>query len=177
MSSGRIGWVLAAAVAAFLLGASAAFGQGGGPAGDAEAAAAPEPSSPAEPASARGEGVGTEAANREDGKEAEAGQQVDTQAAVAAGFTRSPSKNNTYTTFGFELKPISNIVLKVDHMWVSNAVDDRPLGDELAIQRAIRPIAGATLTTQAVNAAVRRVLALDQVLEGYGPAANGLGAP
>ena len=54
---------------------------------------------------------------------------------------------------------------------------DRPLGDELAIQRAIRPIAGATLTTQAVNAAVRRVLALDQVLEGYGPAANGLGAP
>ena len=50
-------------------------------------------------------------------------EKVDTQAAVAAGFTRSPSKNNTYTTFGFELKPISNIVLKVDHMWVSNAVD------------------------------------------------------
>ena len=50
-------------------------------------------------------------------------EKVDTQAAVAAGFTRNPSRNNTYTTFGFELKPISNIVLKVDHMWVSNAVD------------------------------------------------------
>ena len=44
----------------------------------------------------------------------------------------------------------------------------RPLGDDLAIHRAIRPIAGATLTTHAVNAAVRRVLALDQVLEGRG---------
>lgn len=54
---------------------------------------------------------------------------------------------------------------------------DKPLGDDLAIQRAIRPIAGATLTTQAVNSAVRRVLALDRVLEGYGPAGEGLGAP
>ena len=50
-------------------------------------------------------------------------EKVDTQAAVAAGFTRSPSKNNTYTTFGVELKPISNIVVKVDHMWVSNDAD------------------------------------------------------
>ena len=50
-------------------------------------------------------------------------EKVDTQAAVAAGFTRSPSRNNTYTTFGFELKPISNIVLKVDRMWVGNAAD------------------------------------------------------
>lgn len=41
---------------------------------------------------------------------------------------------------------------------------DKPLTDELAIQRSIRPIAGATLTSGAVNAAVRRVLALDQVL-------------
>ena len=54
---------------------------------------------------------------------------------------------------------------------------DKPLGDDVAIHRAIRPIAGATLTTQAVNAAVRRVLALDQVLEGYGPSGAGLGAP
>ncbi len=43
--------------------------------------------------------------------------------------------------------------------------ENRPLGDDLAIQRSIRPIAGATLTTRAVNAAVRRILALDQVLE------------
>ena len=50
-------------------------------------------------------------------------EKVDTQAAVAAGFTRSPSKNNTYTTFGVELKPIPGIVVKVDHMWVSNAAD------------------------------------------------------
>ena len=42
---------------------------------------------------------------------------------------------------------------------------EQPLSDDLAIMRAIRPIAGATLTTRAVNAAVRRVLALDQVLE------------
>ena len=44
--------------------------------------------------------------------------------------------------------------------------DAKPLGDDLAIQRAIRPIAGATLTARAVNAAVRRILALDRVLEG-----------
>lgn len=41
----------------------------------------------------------------------------------------------------------------------------RPLDAELELQRAIRPIAGATLTARAVNDAVRRVLAIDQVLE------------
>ena len=50
-------------------------------------------------------------------------EKVDTHAALAAGFTRDPGRNNTYTTFGIELKPIPNIVLKVDHMWVNNAVD------------------------------------------------------
>ena len=44
----------------------------------------------------------------------------------------------------------------------------KPLGDDLAIQRAIRPIAGATLTAHAVNEAVRRVLALDRVLGATG---------
>lgn len=39
------------------------------------------------------------------------------------------------------------------------------LNDDLAVQRAIRPIAGATLTAGATNAAVRRVLAIDRVLE------------
>ena len=43
---------------------------------------------------------------------------------------------------------------------------DRPLADDLALNRAIRPIAGATLTARAVNAAVRRVLAVDAVLGG-----------
>ena len=52
---------------------------------------------------------------------------------------------------------------------------ERPLGDDIAIHRAIRPIAGGTLTTRAVNAAVRRVLALDQVLEGRGPGGAGRG--
>ena len=43
--------------------------------------------------------------------------------------------------------------------------DQQPLGDDLTLQRAIRPIAGATLTVIAANAAVRRVLAIDHVLE------------
>lgn len=41
----------------------------------------------------------------------------------------------------------------------------RTLDEELAINRAIRPIAGATLTARAANAAVRRVLAIDAILE------------
>ena len=40
------------------------------------------------------------------------------------------------------------------------------LTDDVMVQRAIRPIAGATLTAGATNAAVRRVLATDSVLEG-----------
>ena len=50
-------------------------------------------------------------------------EKVDTHTALAAGFTRDPGRNNTYTTFGIELKPISNIALKVDHMWVNNSAD------------------------------------------------------
>ena len=48
--------------------------------------------------------------------------------------------------------------------------DRRHLDDDLALQRAIRPIAGATLTANATNAAVRRVLAIDLVLEADGAA-------
>lgn len=40
----------------------------------------------------------------------------------------------------------------------------RRLDDDLGISRAIRPIAGATLTSRAATAAVRRVLAIDEVL-------------
>ena len=43
--------------------------------------------------------------------------------------------------------------------------DQKLLDEELTLQRAIRPIAGATLTANAANAAVRRVLAIDQILE------------
>jgi hypothetical protein len=45
---------------------------------------------------------------------------------------------------------------------------DRPLNEDLAVNRAIRPIAGATLTARATNAAVRRVLAIDEILRGDG---------
>ena len=41
----------------------------------------------------------------------------------------------------------------------------RPLSDEISLERAIRPIGGATLTSRAVNAAVRRMQAMDHVLE------------
>ena len=44
----------------------------------------------------------------------------------------------------------------------------RALGDDLAVNRAIRPIAGATLTAREVTNAVRRVLAIDAVLEQRG---------
>jgi hypothetical protein len=41
---------------------------------------------------------------------------------------------------------------------------NRTLTGELHLQRAIRPVAGATLTARATNEAVRRVLAIDRVL-------------
>ena len=44
----------------------------------------------------------------------------------------------------------------------------RSLDPDLAIDRAIRPIAGATLTARATNAAVRRVLAIDEMLRTSG---------
>ena len=54
---------------------------------------------------------------------------------------------------------------------------EKPLDDDLAIQRAIRPIAGATLTTRSVNEAVRRILALDRVLQAGPGAGSGEAAP
>ena len=47
-------------------------------------------------------------------------EQVDTQAEMPAGFERSLSTDNTYLTFGIELKPDPGVVLKIDHAWVSN---------------------------------------------------------
>ena len=44
----------------------------------------------------------------------------------------------------------------------------RALDDDLAVNRAIRPIAGATLTSRAANGAVRRVLAIDELLQAPG---------
>ena len=48
--------------------------------------------------------------------------------------------------------------------------DGQVLNDSLRIRVGIRPIAGASFTGRAISDAVRRVLALDQVLEGYGEA-------
>ena len=39
------------------------------------------------------------------------------------------------------------------------------LTDDLRLHRAIRPIAGASLTAKATNEATRRILAIDQILE------------
>ena len=50
--------------------------------------------------------------------------------------------------------------------------DGQVLHETLRIRRAIRPIAGASFTGKAISDAVRRVLALDQVLEGYGDASQ-----
>lgn len=49
--------------------------------------------------------------------------------------------------------------------------DGQVLHEELAVRRGIRPIAGSSFTGRAIAAAVRRVLALDEVLrsEGVGP--------
>ena len=47
-------------------------------------------------------------------------ERVDTQATMPAGFDRSLATDNTFTTVGVELKPISNVVIKADHAWVSN---------------------------------------------------------
>ncbi len=50
-------------------------------------------------------------------------EQVDTQDRMPAGFGRSLATDNTFTTLGVELKPISNVVVKVDHAWVTNDAD------------------------------------------------------
>ncbi len=50
-------------------------------------------------------------------------EKVDTQDSVPIGFARSLSTDNTYTTFGIELKPIPQVVVKLDHAWVSNDAD------------------------------------------------------
>ena len=47
-------------------------------------------------------------------------EQVDTQDRMPEGFERSLSTDNTFVTLGVELKPIPNVVVKIDHAWVSN---------------------------------------------------------
>jgi hypothetical protein len=56
---------------------------------------------------------------------------------------------------------------KASEAWLRQ-YGNRRLDEDLGLNRAIRPIAGATLTARATNAAVRRVLAIDAVLSAAG---------
>lgn len=49
---------------------------------------------------------------------------VDTQARMPAGFFRQPGQDATLKTFGAELKPIPNIVIKADYQWITNDADN-----------------------------------------------------
>lgn len=46
-------------------------------------------------------------------------EQLDTQKEVPGGFLRNPANNARYHTFGIEVKPIGNIVLKADYQRIS----------------------------------------------------------
>ena len=50
-------------------------------------------------------------------------ERVDTQASMPIGFERALTTDNIFNTLGLELKPISNIVVKIDHGWASNAAE------------------------------------------------------
>ena len=50
-------------------------------------------------------------------------EKLNTQAEVPAGFLADPARDETFHTLGVELKPISNIAVKFDYTWVSNAAD------------------------------------------------------
>jgi hypothetical protein len=48
---------------------------------------------------------------------------IDTQDRVPLGYTRDLSRDGTYKTLGLEVKPIPNVVLKVDYQWITNAAN------------------------------------------------------
>ena len=48
-------------------------------------------------------------------------EQVDTQDRVPAGFVRDLSRDGTFRTFGVDLKPIPNVVVKTDYQVMTNA--------------------------------------------------------
>jgi hypothetical protein len=47
-------------------------------------------------------------------------EQLDTQAEVPVGFSKNPARDRTFHTFGFEFRPIYNIVVKSDYQWLRN---------------------------------------------------------
>jgi hypothetical protein len=48
---------------------------------------------------------------------------VDTQSEIPAGFSRDLARDGTFRTFGVEIKPIPNVVLKSEYQWISNAAN------------------------------------------------------
>jgi hypothetical protein len=47
-------------------------------------------------------------------------EKVDTQHRVPAGFARALAQDVTFRTFGVDLKPIRNVVLKTEYQWITN---------------------------------------------------------
>jgi hypothetical protein len=45
---------------------------------------------------------------------------VDTQHRVPAGFTRALAQDGTFRTFGVDVKPIRNVVVKTEYQWITN---------------------------------------------------------
>ena len=50
-------------------------------------------------------------------------EEVDTQHEVPAGFTRDLSRDGRFLTFGVDIKPIPNVVLKAEYQWIRNAAN------------------------------------------------------
>jgi hypothetical protein len=50
-------------------------------------------------------------------------EQVDTQHRVPAGFQRDLTRDGDFTTFGIEVKPIPQVVLKAEYQWITNAAN------------------------------------------------------
>ena len=47
-------------------------------------------------------------------------ERLNTHAKAAEGFAEDPARDGTFHTFGVELRPINNIVVKADHQWIRN---------------------------------------------------------
>jgi hypothetical protein len=50
-------------------------------------------------------------------------ERVNTQHRIPDGFTRDLSRDGIFKTFGVEVKPIPNVVIKTDYQWVTNAAN------------------------------------------------------
>jgi hypothetical protein len=48
-------------------------------------------------------------------------EKLNTQHEVPVGFSADPTRHQTFHTFGFEFKPIHNIVVKTDYQWTRNS--------------------------------------------------------